>query len=273
MQVRKDRVILYPRVSSKKQLIQGDSIEAQISRLKQFCQENNYDVVDIYTDSGKSATIKDDDLRQRINGHLFTNEFNINIRPAFKRLLVEAPKKNFDAIVFYKWDRYSRDIAFAELSIKYFSNFGIKLIPSDDSQDLLTSSIMRVIGNVEIERMKARVKLGRSNNFNKGVIVGRCPFGYKPIFKDKRHKRGIIKIVPHKNDSVIVKSIFERTANGESYLSICKDYKLKPQSYYNILRNKVYIGIVSFEGEERKGIHEPIISEELFNKVNSGSSS
>src|SRR3990167_1219793 len=209
------RVILYPRVSSKKQLEQGDSIDAQINRLKKFCQEREYEVVDIYTDGGKSASIKDDDLKQRIGEDLFSNVYNLNTRPAFKRLLQEAPMKKFDAIIFYKWDRYSRDVAFAELSIRYFESFGIKLIPSDDSEDLFVSSIMRAMGKAEIDKMKSRVRLGRDSQFEKGIIVGRCPFGYKPVFKDKKNHRGIVKIEINEKEAEIVKDIFRRTVNGE----------------------------------------------------------
>lgn len=262
------RVILYPRVSSKKQLEQGDSIEAQINRLKKFAEENNYEVVDIYVDGGKSASIKEDDLKQRINNNIFSNNFNLNTRPGFKKLLEEAPIKKFDAVVFYKWDRYSRDIAFAELSLRYFSRYKIKLIPSDDSDDPFVSSIMRAMGSAEIKKMGERVRNVRLNQFQRGLPVGRVPLGYKAIFKNKKNKRGIEKIIPDNKKAEMVRDIFERTAKSESYKKICADYKINPQTYYNILKNKVYVGIIQFEGQEKEGIHEPIISKELWEKVN-----
>jgi site-specific DNA recombinase len=264
----KTRVILYPRVSSKRQLEQGDSIDAQINRMTKFCYDKGYEIVDIYTDGGKSASIKDDDLKQMVGDESFSNIYNLNVRPAFKRLLLEAQKKKFDAIVFFKWDRYSRDVAFAELSIRYFEKFGIRLIPTDDSEDLFVSSIMRAMSKAEIDKMKSRVKLGRESQFDKGIIVGRCPFGYKPLFKDKEHRRGILQIVPHKKQAEIVQDCFKMTSEGVGYREICKKHGLKPQSYYNIIKNKVYIGIITFEGIEKKGSHLPLISEELFNKIN-----
>lgn len=255
------RVILYPRVSSKKQLEEGDSIEAQTNRLKKFCEEKGYEIVGVYTDGGKSASIKEDDLKQKINGDSFSNQYNLNVRPAFKKLLQEAQNKKFDAIVFYKYDRFSRDIAFAELSIRYFNQFGIRLIPTDDSEDPFVSSIMRAVSTQEIKKMKERVRLVRMDRFEKGVMVGKAPIGYK-----LNRKKKIMEINP--KEAEMVKQIFEKTARGEKYSQICKDFKIKPQSYYNIIRNKVYIGIVSFEGKEIKGIHAPIISEEIWRKVN-----
>lgn len=260
------KVILYPRVSSKKQLEQGDSIDAQINRLTKFCKEKDYEIIDTYTDGGKSASIKDDDLNQRINEDSFSNVYNLNGRPAFKKLLLEAPKKKFDAIVFFKWDRYSRDIAFAELSMRYFESFGIKLIPTDDSEDLFVSSIMRAMSKAEIDKMKSRVKLGRDSQFEKGIVVGRCPYGYKPVFKDKEHKRGILKIVPYPKQAEVVQDAFKMTVGGSGYAEICKKHNLSPQSYYNIIKNKVYIGLIEFEGQSRKGSHPALISEELFTR-------
>ena len=64
------------------------------------------------------------------------------------------------------------------------------------------------------------------------------------------------------------KGIFEMTANGKNYKEICDKYGLKPQSYYNIIRNKTYIGLVEFRKEFRKGKHKPLISQELFDKCN-----
>lgn len=255
------KVILYPRVSSKKQLEEGDSIDAQINRLKKFCAEKNFEIVDIYTDGGKSASIKEDNLKQNISEDLFSNIYNLNVRPAFKKLMKEASTKKFEAIVFYKWDRYSRDVAFAELSLRYFNQYGIKLIPSDDSDDPFVSSIMRAMGKAEIDKMKSRVRETRLNRFEQGKMVGKAPIGY---FWNPKKK--IMQI--DKKKAEIVKQIFERTAKGESYKGICDDFKLNPQSYYNILKNKVYIGIISFEGEEKRGIHESLISKEVWEKIN-----
>ncbi len=265
---RPKRVILYPRVSSLSQLNSGDSIDSQIRRLTEFSKNRGYEIIDIYTDSGKSASIDEDSLKQELIEHRFINNFKLNKRPAFQRLLREAKTGKFDAIIFFKWDRYSRDIAFADLTTRYFNKHKILLIPSDDSEDPFVSSIMGVINKQEIEKMKERVRLTRTNQFEKGIITGRCPIGYKPIFKNKRDRRGITEIVPDPKKVDMVKDIFFMTAQGKKYREICNKYKLKPQSYYNLIKNKVYIGIITFEGKEKKGIHEPIISEELFYKIN-----
>lgn len=257
------KVILYPRVSSLSQVKSGDSIDAQINRLTNFARERGFEIVDVYKDSGKSASFDDDSLTQELTSEMFLNGFKLNKRPGFWRLLREVKSEKFEGIVFYKWDRFSRDIAFAELSRRYFEKHGIKLIPSDDSEDPFVSSIMGVLNKQEIEKMKARVRETRTLRFGRGIMPGRSFYGYEPIVRDKK----IIGFKPKKKEAEIVKEVFDLASQGISYNEICKKVNLKPQQFYNIIQNKVYIGIISFEGKETKGIHEPLIDSSTFNKV------
>lgn len=259
------RVILYPRVSSKRQAESGDSIPAQSSRLTEFCRERKYEIVDQYTDAGKSASFDEESLKQELSNDDFINSFKLSKRPAFARLLREAKSDKFNAIVFYKWDRFARDIAFADLATTYFNKFGIKLIPSDDSEDPFMSSLMAVINKKEIEKMKERVKSIRLMRFENGIFTSRACYGYEPIIKDKK----VIGFKPKTKEANIVRQCFQMTSEGFGYKEICSKFKLNPQSYYNIIKNPVYCGYIEFEGKTKKGIHESIISEELFNKVKS----
>lgn len=257
------KVVLYPRVSSKSQL-EGDSIEAQTLRLTNFCKDKGHEIIDIYTDGGKSASIDEDSLNQSISGDYFNNSFKLSKRPGFKKLLQEAKEKKFDAIIFFRWDRYSRDIAFADLSVRYFNKYGIKLIPTDDSEDPFVSSIMQVVNKQEVEKMKFRVLQTRLYRFNNGIMPGRSPFGYEPIRKDKK----IIGFKPKTKEANVVKKAFEMAIKGIDYKLICKELGLAPQSYYNIIRNPVYAGFVTFEGKIKKGVHIPLITFEQFKQLN-----
>ena len=52
------RAALYIRVSTDEQAKHGYSIESQKTRLREWCKEHHYQVVDIYADEGKSARTK-----------------------------------------------------------------------------------------------------------------------------------------------------------------------------------------------------------------------
>lgn len=247
------RVILYPRVSSKKQAQEGDSIDAQIMRLTEYCNEHKYEIVDVYTDSGKSASINEDKIDIKLLSDFFQSRFSLNKRPAFERLLREAKVGKFDGIVFYKWDRFSRSPIFSALARIYFERHNIKLIPTDDATDSLLIQIKELLGNEEMKVKNERVRLSRLKRFEKGMMVARPPFGYRINKKTK-----IMEIKT--KEAKVVKEIYKMSKEGKSIVEIAKNLNMGYQSVKNILNNKVYLGYISFEGQEKKGIHVPIIN-------------
>lgn len=257
------RVIIYPRVSSGVQA-KRDSIPAQINRLKKFCEEREYEVVDIYIEDGKSASLKEERTNLRVTNKSIEISFDLNQRPALKKIIHEAGNGKFDAIVFYKWDRFSRSVIYAKVCKIYFDSKNIKLIPSDDSEEPLTSSIMQILSEEEVRKTKERIKLSRLKRFEDGMMVAKTPYGYSPVKKDGK----VIRHKEHPKHSKIVKDIFNMALNGCSYKEICKKHKIKPQQYYNIIRNKVYIGLIEFEGKVKKGNHPILVNEDIFRKVN-----
>jgi len=253
------KVITYSRVSSKEQM-KGDSIEAQEKRLKQFCLDNQYEVVQSLSDGGKSASFNEDKKIIKLRGTNLVGEFNLNKRPSFQKIIEGAGEGSFEAVIFFKWDRAFRDAIFAKLTQQFLESKGIKMIPTDDSRDPLTSSIMQILSEEEIRKSKERVRSTRLLRFEEGRMVGRAPFGY--IFDPRRKMMNV-----DKKKSKIVQRAFEMTIEGIDYKIICKELKIPAQSYYNIIRNKVYIGLVEFEGQIRQGVHEPLITKEMFEKV------
>ena len=85
------RVGLYERVSTEEQALRGYSIKAQIENLEDYCKNNNYKIVDHYTDAGVSGG-----------------------KPAFKRpemsrLLADIEDGKIDMVLFTKLDRWFRN--------------------------------------------------------------------------------------------------------------------------------------------------------------------
>lgn len=258
----KKRVIFLPRVSSKKQAKQGDSIDTQINRLNEHSEKNGDKVVGIYTDAGKSASISDDNITIQFKDGRFIVGLDLNKRAGLKRALNEIDKDLWDGAKFTKWDRLSRNNVVSKILQIYFERHNKKLIPVDDSNEPLLIGIKNVLGQEEINKMKDRVKEVREYRFNLGLFPSRSPFGYRTIIKDKK----VIGFKPHPKESQIIKEVFKLVSEGISYKEICKQYNLKPQSCYNIIKNKAYIGLIEFEGKVRKGKHTPLITKELFEK-------
>lgn len=249
MENKKGRKIAgYVRVSSLDQKKEGYSIDAQKSLITKYCENNNHTLVKIYEDAGISGG-------------------TIIKRPAFKLLLSDARLHKFDAIVVLKLDRAFRNIKDAIFTSEELEKIKIDFISLNENIDTTSAmgrfffNLMSALAQFERELTSERMDISFIQKFNEGRNIGRCPFGYK---WDKKKK---IMYLDLKN-SEIVKEIFSLTINKISYKDICLKFNLKPQSYYNIIRNPVYCGFVSFEGKTRPGIHPKIISLEQFKLIN-----
>lgn len=103
-----------------------------------------------------------------------------------------------------------------------------------------------------------RTKQGMNNLFKKGMLVVRAPLGYKIINN---------LLVPDENSEIINK-IFEEFLNSDiSLTQLAKKNKLSTSGLIKLLKNETYLGKVKFSGQIAQGKHNPLISQELFEKV------
>ena len=63
---------VYIRVSTDDQRDNGYSIDSQLRMIKEYCEKNEYDIVDVYNDAGHSGNSGD-----RILKYSFTSSFNL----------------------------------------------------------------------------------------------------------------------------------------------------------------------------------------------------
>ena len=80
---------VYVRVSTDDQRDNGYSIDSQLRMIKEYCEKNNYDIVDVYNDAGHSGK----DL----------------MRPEMQRLLKDIKSHKIEVIVAIKVDRLTRN--------------------------------------------------------------------------------------------------------------------------------------------------------------------
>ena len=80
---------IYVRVSTDDQRDNGYSIDSQLRMIKEYCEKNEYDIVDVYNDAGHSGK----DL----------------MRPEMQRLLKDIKSKKIDKLVAIKVDRLTRN--------------------------------------------------------------------------------------------------------------------------------------------------------------------
>lgn len=242
------RIAGYIRVSSQDQKKEGYSLDAQKNKIIEYCNQNNFELIKIYEDAGISGgTIKK--------------------RPAFKQLIEDASNKKFDAIVILKLDRAFRNTREALITFDDFAKWKIDFISIHEKIDTTSAmgrfffTMMSALAELEKNLTSERMDTIFLHKFNQGKSIGKCPTGYKWNKKNK-----VMEIDTKKAE--MIKEIFKSTIEGISYRIICSKFDLKPQSYYNIIRNPVYCGFIQFEKKIKKGLHEKIIDIETFKKLN-----
>lgn len=229
----------------------------------------------------------------------------INDRPMMLKLLEDIEKGDIDAVVVIEPQRLTRG-SFGEIDriVNSFLYTDTKIITPTKHFDLsdkfdrkyFEQELLR--GNDYLEYIKEILSRGRKRSVEDGLYIGSIAvFGYDKV---KLPKKGFT-LVPN-TDAESVKYIFEKFNEGLGTSKLASHLnqiglKSNKNSIWSvamvrhILENKIYIGYLTYgkrkrikqmkNGEitkarvvtddyiEAKGIHEPIISEEAFEKAQS----
>ena len=258
----KRRAIIYTRVSTDEQN-NGYSPSDQKDKLHKYCENNGIDIVGFYHDdeSGKS--------------------FN---RPQWLNIM-QFIKKNsgyVDNILFLKWDRFSRNVAEAYITIRDLKKMGVEPQSIEQPLDfeIPESKIMLAIylaaPEVDNDRRALNIFHGIRRGKKEGRWLGACLKGY--INTRDENNRPIIAPEGGKKQELI-KRAFSEYITGlynieELRRKLNKEgLKSSRNSFWMLLRNKGYIGKVlvpAYKDEPAHwvdGIHEAIIDDDTFYTV------
>ena len=277
------RLALYTRVSTIEQSEEGYSIDEQERLLRSWAEKNNYEVYKCYSDRGISGK-------------------DIKNRPALKELLKDAEEKKFDMVISWKINRISRKLADVlkivdileknDITFKSYS----EPFETDTPAGKMQFQMMALIGEFERGTIAQNVKMGMCAKAKAGEWCGGRVLGYDlvPVENQEGTKRRKTKLTINEIEARSVRLIFNEYSNGKGYKAITNQlnklgYKTKKGNNFSvgsireILTNPVYIGKVRYNvrqnwSEKRRrninanpiitdGIHEPIIDEGLWDKV------
>jgi DNA invertase Pin-like site-specific DNA recombinase len=150
------RAALYARVSTSNS---GQSPEMQTRELREYCDRRGWAIASEYVDVGISGT------KER--------------RPGLDRLLSDARRRRFDAVVVWKFDRFARSVSHLLRALENFQALSIEFVSLTEGVDTSTPAgkmVFTVLGAVaELERslIAERVKAGLRNARAKGKRLGR----------------------------------------------------------------------------------------------------
>ena len=248
--------IIYIRVSTDKQVTKGYSLEAQEAECKKFAYIEGLNILKIFREEGESAkTTK----RTELNNLLKYCEEN---------------KSNIKYVLFWKLERFSRNLKDQLNVIDYLRSLEIEILSVTEPNECgaagnLTRNILGALAQYDNELKSERVTNGMIQAFKSGRWLWRAPYGYIQNSEARN-------IVPKEREKDVVKNIFEKFATGcYSQSDLLKDLKqqqikINANHLSSMLRNSIYCGIMKKEewsDEPVKGTYPPIISEQLFNKV------
>lgn len=250
-------IALYSRVSTAEQAREGYSIGEQEDRMIKYCESMGWGNYKTYTDGGYSGG-------------------NIN-RPALQELIQDVKSGKVSRVIVYKLDRLSRSQKDTlELIEDVFLASNADFISISENFDTSTPlgkamiGIMACFAQLEREQIRERVTTGREarNKVGKWHGSGLQPIGYDYINGE---------LVVNEYEAMQVREVYNLYLQGYTYTEITvllndKGYNSKHGVWkltrvINVLKNPLYIGMVKFGDVFNKGIHEPIIDEDTYNRV------
>lgn len=269
------RIAVYIRVSSTRQAIEGDSLDAQRNdsrkgiEYRSSMQGWEVDSIEHYVDAGKSA--KDQN------------------RPELQRLKADIVAGKIDLVVVVKLDRLTRSLLdFVELW-DLFATHGVRLVSLREDFDTSTPmgeamiKLIMVFAELERKLTAERTLATMQDRTERGLWNGGHIYGYKSgpddpgklvvdpewsaiiqrHFFDAFEELGSIGAVQRHLRKVGIRTPKNRTKLGGS-----KGGKpFAKQQVAKILRNRVYRGELHWGDAECLDSHEPIIDERQFDRV------
>ena len=155
-QSRLTRVAIYARVSTANN---GQDPKTQTRELQEYCGRRGWEVGGEYVDEGVSGTK--------------------GSRPDLNRLMADAHRRRFDAVVVWRFDRFARSVSHLLRALETFKVLGIEFVSLSEQVDTSTPTgkmVFTVLGAVaELERslIAERVRAGLRNARAKGIHLGR----------------------------------------------------------------------------------------------------
>ena len=210
-------------------------------------------------------------------------------RPALKRLLCDIEAGKVDVIVVYKIDRLTRSLADFARMIEIFDRRRVSFVSVTQAFNT-TTSMGRLTLNVLLsfaqferevtgERIRDKIAASKAKGMWMGGIV---PLGYEPPENDARA------LAVNQEEAEIVRTIFGAYIDLGSVHALqrwLEDRGIRSKrrvtragrlsggrpfsrgALFQLLRNRVYLGLIAHKGRAHPGRHQAIIDGDLFAAV------
>ncbi|WP_415404136.1 recombinase family protein [Tateyamaria sp. SN3-11] len=247
--------IAYTRVSTTRQGTEGVSLHEQRRAIKSYAAKHRLNISAWYVEQSSAAK---------------------QGRPVFDQVMEELCVGDV-GLILHKIDRGARNLR-DWASIGEAIDLGVDVRFAHDDLDMstrggrLAADIQAVIAADYIRNLREEVKKGIEGRLRQGLYPLPAPRGYVDRGSGRAKQPDPI-IAP------LIIAAFERYATGNyTYKSLASELALlgltnrhgrplKPDAIAHVLANPFYIGCIKLSGQVYRGVHQPLIDEELFNRV------
>jgi site-specific DNA recombinase len=256
-------IIGYVRVSTQGQAKDGYSLAYQQDEIRSFCQEQGWNLMNIYSDEGISgAKVNEDALEVD--------------RIGFQSMLSALSTQSIDAVIVLNTSRLWRSDIVKVLVHREFKKHGVDVrsieqptysIHKKDPNDFLMNGLMELLD--QYQRLEIALKLGRGRNKKAqqgGYAGGRATFGYKA-------KKGQKYIQVDEKKAQTVRKVFELkeqypawsftqialAINDEGFTTQLGSLFTKVQIKRILDKRDFYSGTYRYGDIEANGLHEAIL--------------
>ena len=244
--------VIYARYSSDSQSEQ--SIEGQLRVCEDYAKQNDIMIINTYIDRAMTGTN--------------------DMRPDFQRMLRDSARREWNYVLVYKLDRFSRNKYEATIHKNTLKNNGVKVVSAmenipDSPEGIILESLLEGMNQYYSAELAQKVKRGMKESRLKGNYQGGgLPYGYKVVDK---------KVLIDEEKAETVRFIFEQYSIGVYVKDIIMAltvrgvlYNGKPfakNTVYNILKNEKYSGVYYHEDERVDNMYPKIIPTHIYETV------
>jgi DNA invertase Pin-like site-specific DNA recombinase len=254
----KKRYLAYIRVSTVKQGERGASLTEQKGAIEAYAARNDLSIVGWFEEMETAAK---------------------RGRRIFSQMMGQLTDGKADGLIIHKIDRSARNLRdWADLGDLIDRGIDVRFV--SDNFDLLSrggrlsADIQAVVAADFIRNLRDEVKKGLYGRLKQGIFPFAAPVGYLNTGK------GNLKTIDPVRGP-LVRHLFERYASGTASfeelrhelavmgLRTAAGKPLFPNSLTLILNNPFYMGVIRIHrsGETFPGAHEPLITKDLFDRV------
>ncbi len=252
---------LYARKSTESDERQAMSIDSQVKEMKAMAERDGLFIKEIRQESHSAKAS--------------------GLRPVFNQLITDIREEKFNGILTWAPDRLSRNAGDLGSLVDLMDQKKLVKIQtysqsfSNNPNEKFLLMILCSQAKLENDQKGLNVKRGLRAKCEAGWRPNMAPLGYLNVMNNNRIS--YVKLDPDRSPTV--KQIFNRVADKGQSGRVLKrwldqigfttrsDKPIALSKIYTILRNPFYYGEFEFDGKKYKGNHEPLITKELFDKV------